>query len=83
MNVWVLAAIAMLLAFIPCLWALARGRAMEQLTVMQLASVLCPLALLLLAQGFNQPAYGDLAIAFSLLSFPAALLFAHFFERWL
>jgi len=83
MNPWLLAAGALLLAFVPCLWALARARAIEQLAIMQMASVLCPLVLLLLAQGFNQPTFGDLAIAFSLLSFPAALLFAHFFERWL
>ena len=43
----------------------------------------CPLVLLLLAQGFNKPTFSDLAIAFCLFSFPAALLFAHFFERWL
>ena len=83
MNPWLWAAAGLLTAFVPCLWSLARARVMEQLGIMQMASILCPLELLLLAQGFHQPTFGDLAIAFSLLSFPAALLFAHFFERWL
>jgi multisubunit Na+/H+ antiporter MnhF subunit len=83
MNLWLIAAMALLLAFAPCVWIWARAQTMEQFVAMQMAGVLTPLILFLLAQGFGQPTFADLSIAVALLSFPAGLLFAHFFERWL
>ena len=83
MNVWLIAASALLLGFVPCGWVLALAKTMERFVAMQLAGTLTSLILFLLAQGFGQPAFGDLALAFALLSFPAGLLFAHFYERWL
>ncbi len=83
MNLWLITALALLLAFLPCGWVLARGRTMERFVAMQMAGTLTTLILLLLARGFGQPTFSDLALAFALLSFPASLLFAHFFERWL
>lgn len=81
MNPWLLAALALLLGFVPCGWVLARAKTMERVVAMQMAGTLTPLILLLLAQGFGRPTFGDLALAFALLAFPASLLFAHFFER--
>ena len=83
MNLWLLAALALLLGFVPCGWVLARARTTERFVAMQMAGTLTALILFLLAQGFHQPTFGDLALAFALLSFPAGLLFAHFYERWL
>lgn len=83
MNLWQFAALALLLGFVPCGWVLARAKTMERFVAMQMAGTLTSLILLLLAQGFGQPTFCDLALAFALLSFPAGLLFAHFFERWL
>jgi multisubunit Na+/H+ antiporter MnhF subunit len=83
MNLWLIAALALMLGFVPCGWVLARAKTMERFVAMQMAGMLAPLILFLLAQGFGQPTFGDLALALALLSFPAGLLFAHFFERFL
>ena len=83
MNPWLLAALGLLLGFVPCGWVLVRASTMERFVAMQMAGILTPLILLLLARGFGQPTFCDLALAVALLGFPAGLLFAHFFERWL
>ena len=56
---------------------------MERLVALQLAGTLSAFVLLLVAVGSGRPAFSDLALGLALLSFPAGLLFAHFFERWL
>ncbi len=81
MNFWLVAALALLLGFVPCGGMLARAKTMERFVAMQMAGTLTSLILLLLAQGPGQPSFCDLALAFALLTFPAGLLFAHFYER--
>jgi multisubunit Na+/H+ antiporter MnhF subunit len=83
MNLWLLTALALLLGFVPCGLVLARARTMERFVAMQMAGLLTPLILFLLALGFGQPSFADLSLAVAVLSLPAGLLFAHFFERWL
>jgi multicomponent Na+:H+ antiporter subunit F len=83
LNIWLVAALALMLGLLPCLIVVLRAGLMEALVAMQLASTLTILILLLLAQGYGRASFADLALALALLSFPGGLLFAHFFERWL
>jgi multisubunit Na+/H+ antiporter MnhF subunit len=83
MNIWFWSALGLLIGFIPCGWVVARARSMDALVALQMAAGNCALILLLLAQGMGRPSFFDIALAFALLTYPATLLFAHFFERWL
>lgn len=83
MNVWLIGAGVLLLAFVPCGAVVARGRTMDRLVAVELAGVLAVLTVLALAQGLHRSSLYDLALALALLSFPAGLVFAHFLERWL
>ncbi|OYV35073.1 MAG: hypothetical protein B7Z80_19495 [Rhodospirillales bacterium 20-64-7] len=83
MNIWLFAALLLLLGLIPCMIVVLRAGLMAAIAAAQLATVLAVLILLLLAQGYGRPSFADLAFALALLSLPSGLLFAHFFERWL
>jgi multisubunit Na+/H+ antiporter MnhF subunit len=83
MNIWTAAAAALGLGLALCGWVIARARTIERLAALQMAGTLTTLILLLIARGVSQSSFCDLALASALLSFPAGLLFAHFFERWL
>ncbi|PYJ25820.1 MAG: hypothetical protein DME91_01975 [Verrucomicrobia bacterium] len=83
MNIWIAAAIALAFGFPLCGRVIVRAPVMDRLAALQLASTLTALILLLFALGVSQSSFCDLALATALLSFPAGLLFAHFYERWL
>jgi multicomponent Na+:H+ antiporter subunit F len=81
-NVWLVAALGLILALVPCGIVVFREPPMDRLVALELASVISSLMLLLLAQGFHRPAFFDLALALALLCFAGGLVFARFFERW-
>jgi multicomponent Na+:H+ antiporter subunit F len=81
-NVWLIAALALILGLIPIGFVVFREPPMDRLVALELASVISSLVLLLLAQGFHRPPFFDLALALALLSFAGGLVFARFFERW-
>jgi multisubunit Na+/H+ antiporter MnhF subunit len=81
-NVWLIAALGLLLGLIPCALVTFREPPMDRLAGLELASVVVCLMLLLLAQGFHRPPFFDLALAAALLSFAGGLVFARFLERW-
>ena len=83
MNFWTRAAAAFLILLLPVGIAVARGRAMERLASLQLASVGGTVVLLLLAQGFGQESFYDTAFTLALLSVIGGFTFAHIHERWL
>lgn len=84
MKIWLAADIALLLALAPCAFVILRGRHLTDCMVaLQFGGVLMTLALMILAQAMHRPSFYDLSLALALLSFPAALLFAHFVETWL
>jgi len=83
MNLWLIAAAALLPGLIPCLMVMTRGRLTECFIAMQLATSLLVLEFLLLAYGLERPAFVDLGLILAVSSFPANFLFAHFLERWL
>jgi multisubunit Na+/H+ antiporter MnhF subunit len=83
MNLWLWTALALVLAVIPCGWVVVRSAPIDGLVALQAATGICTLVLLLIAQGLNRPSFYDIPLALALLGFPATILFAHFFERWL
>ena len=83
MNVWTLAAIALLPPFALIVAAAWRGAAMRRLVALQLATSLASLILVAMTFAFDQSAFIDLPLALALLSLPGAMAMALFLERWL
>ncbi|HSR12445.1 MAG TPA: monovalent cation/H+ antiporter complex subunit F [Thermodesulfobacteriota bacterium] len=83
MDIWLLSAAMMILALIPCGVVIVHAPVMDRLVALQMAGVVCVLVLVLMAEGFRQPSFYDLALTLALLSLPANLVFAFFLERWL
>jgi multicomponent Na+:H+ antiporter subunit F len=81
-NPWLIAATVLLLGLIPCGIVCFTGAPMERLVGLEMAGALNTLLLVLLAQGFDQPPFYDLALVLALLSFGGGLVFARFLERW-
>jgi multisubunit Na+/H+ antiporter MnhF subunit len=83
MNLWLIAALALVLAVLPCGFVLSRGAIMDRLVALQLATGICTLTLVLVAPGLNRPSFLDMGLTLALLGYPASLLFARFLELWL
>jgi multicomponent Na+:H+ antiporter subunit F len=81
-NAWLVAATALMLGLLPCLWVCIRYDPVDALVALELASTITTLVLLLLAQGYRRDPFMDLALVSALLSFAGALTFARFLERW-
>ena len=83
MSAFVIAAIAMLAATIPCGIVLARGGLMDAVVAYELVSSIVVLVLLLLAEGFNRSGEFELPVLLAVLLFGSGLVFVRFLERWL
>jgi multisubunit Na+/H+ antiporter MnhF subunit len=83
MNVWTIAAAALLLTLVPCGIAVFRGSSVERLVGLEMAGIVESMLLILLAEAFGRSNFYDLALAMSLLAFGGGLVFARFLERWL
>ncbi len=83
MNMWLWAALVLLLGMIPCGIVVIRSSIMDRLVALEMASVLSVITLMLVAEGFGQPSFLDMALALGILSFPGGLVFCHFLETWL
>jgi multisubunit Na+/H+ antiporter MnhF subunit len=83
MNLWFAGAIAFVLVTVPCIILLVRAPLIDALVALQFSTGACVLALTLLAMGLNRPSFLDIGLTLAILSYPASLLFARFFERWL
>ncbi len=84
MDIWLIAAIVLIVGgLIPCGIVIARAPIMDRLVSLEMAGILSVLVLVLLAEAYRQPSFFDLALTLALLSLPAGLVFALFFERWL
>ena len=83
MSAWTAAALVATLAFALCGYAIARGSIPARLVGLQLASGIAAADLLLIAQSFGNESAYDTALALALLSFPAGLVYARFYGRWL
>jgi multicomponent Na+:H+ antiporter subunit F len=80
---FVVAAIGMLVAVIPCGIVLLRGRLMEAVVAYEFISSVAVMVLILLAQGFRRPAEFELPVVLAVLMFGSGLVFVRSLERWL
>ncbi|HSC50177.1 MAG TPA: monovalent cation/H+ antiporter complex subunit F [Gaiellaceae bacterium] len=84
MNVWLVAATVLLGGLIPCGWVLLRGRLLDAVVALELASTLATVVLLLLAEGFHRSSYFAVPLVLAALSFVGSLIFVRFLaDRWL
>ncbi|HTW84042.1 MAG TPA: monovalent cation/H+ antiporter complex subunit F [Candidatus Sulfotelmatobacter sp.] len=83
MNVWYAAAIPLLLGIVPCLIVAVRGRIVDALVALEVATVLAVLVLLLIEQGIQRQTFFDVSLALAVLAFPSTLLLARVYRRWL
>ena len=83
MTLWTAASLVATFALGACGYALARGTIATRLVALQLAGGIAAVDLLLIAQSFGNESVYDTALASALLSFPAGLVYARFYSRWL
>jgi multicomponent Na+:H+ antiporter subunit F len=82
-NVWLLAAIGLLLALVPCFILCMRGDALNRLVGLETAGTISVLLLVVLAEALQRDFLYDMALAQALLTFGGGLIYARFLERWL
>jgi multisubunit Na+/H+ antiporter MnhF subunit len=83
MNVFVLAAIGLLVAAVPCLIVVWRGEAMEAVVAYQAIGSIAVMVLILLAEGFRRTGEFELPVLLAVLILGSGLVFVRFLERWL
>ena len=83
MNAFVLAAIGMLLAAVPCLIVLWREHVMEAVVAYQALGSIGVMVLILLAEGFGRTGEFELPVLLAALVLGSGLVFVRFLERWL
>ncbi len=82
MDPFLIAAIALLLGFIPCGIVILRAGIVDAVVALNLAGVLASLELVLLAEGLHRSPFFDLALVLAMLSVAGDLVFARFLGRW-
>ncbi len=83
MSVWTISAIVSTCALGLTGVALVRGTIETRLVALPLASSVAVLDALAIAQSFGNESAFDVAALAALLSFPAGLVYARFYARWL
>ena len=83
MSAFVIAAIAMLVAVIPCGIVMSRGKIMEAVVAYEAISSVIIIVLVLLAQGFDRSGEFELPVLLAMLILGGGLVFVRFLERWL
>jgi multisubunit Na+/H+ antiporter MnhF subunit len=82
-NAFVVAAIAMLVALVPCGILLLRGTIMDAVVAYEAISAIAVMVLILLAEGFRRPGEFELPVLLAVLMFGSGLVFVRMLERWL
>ena len=77
------AAVAMLIAVIPCGIVLARGKLIEAVVAYEFITAVVVMVLALLAQAFRRSSLFELPVLLALLMFGSGLVFVRVLERWL
>jgi len=77
------AAVALLVALLPCGWVCWRAEPESRLVALSLAGTIQSLVLLLIAVGSGEPAIASVAVVLVAMSAGGSLAFARFLERWL
>jgi multisubunit Na+/H+ antiporter MnhF subunit len=82
-SAFVIAAIAMLVAVIPCGIVMLRGKVMEAVVAYEAIGSVVIIVLVLLAQGFDRSGEFELPVLLAMLILGGGLVFVRFLERWL
>jgi multisubunit Na+/H+ antiporter MnhF subunit len=82
-NSFVIAAIAMLVAVVPCGIVMVRGQLMDAVVAYEAISSVVLMVLVLLAEGFRRSGEFELPVLLALLLFGSGLVLVRFLERWL
>jgi multisubunit Na+/H+ antiporter MnhF subunit len=80
-NVWLIAALALLPGLLACLVVCALAGPLDGLVALELAGVLSSVELLLLAEGTRRQPFVDLALVLAVMAFIGSLAFARLLER--
>jgi multicomponent Na+:H+ antiporter subunit F len=83
MNLWLVAASALLLGLIPCCVSVLRGLVMDRFVALQMAQIIIVLSLVMMAEGYGRSIYLDIPLALAVLALGGGLVFVRFLERWL
>ena len=81
MSIWLLAALVLVLALVPCLAVCLLASEFDGLAGVELGSTLLTSVLMLLALAFRRQPFIDLALAFALVSVVGSLAFARLMEE--
>jgi multisubunit Na+/H+ antiporter MnhF subunit len=79
-NEWLLSAVVLVGAMLPCLGVAAFRSMGDAVVALNVTGVLTTAALLLIAEGFHQQAFADLALVMAIITFVGSLAFLHFME---
>lgn len=79
MTPWRFASVAFLVALIPCLIGVLRGRTLDRLVSLEMAALVVTFQLMAGAQMTGMPALYDLALANAALGFGGGLVFVWYF----
>jgi len=82
-NAFVVAAIAMLVAIVPCGILLLRGTIMDAVVAYEAITAIAVMVLILLAEGFRRSGEFELPVLLAVLMFGSGLVFVRLLERWL
>ena len=83
MNAFVAAAVAMLVAIVPCGFLLVRGTIMDAVVAYEAITAIAVMVLILLAEGFRRSGEFELPVLLAVLMFGSGLVFVRLLERWL
>lgn len=81
MNVWLIAAVVLIAALLPCLGVCLLGGEFDALAAVELGSTLLTCVLMLLSIALRRQPFVDLAFAFVLVSIVGSLAFARMMEE--
>jgi multisubunit Na+/H+ antiporter MnhF subunit len=83
MNAWLIAAIVLLFALIPCGIVALQGDALQRLLGLEMGGLISVIEMVLLSEWMGNPNFLDLPLSLALLAFGGSLVFVRFLERWL
>lgn len=81
MNIWLIAALALLPGLLACGLACVLFDVLDALAALELMGVLSTVELMLLAEGTHRQPFIDLAVVLAVMSFIGGLAFARLLER--
>jgi multisubunit Na+/H+ antiporter MnhF subunit len=80
-NPWLLATVVLVAALVPCAIACVVVEPLAALAVMEVASTVTAVALMVFSEGVERQPFIDLALVFAVLSIVGAIAFARLLER--